>query len=709
MKQLLTIAKCILWITLGMPLAVSSQTVYEIPSILPQKRTAQVINKVQVTQPEQLDMSNRSRGEATYSVTPILTGNTEQGIQGDFIQYATPRGGRWSVSTQKSGNGYQPFELAPGIYDFIFFFRSQEATYIVIREGIEVYKDMAVAASYDEAVNRLECEFTLPDGREIEPRVLNVSTETFTGGNICTGSRITSISSKDGVFSLFSPNRYEAYLYDGEVKSSMGPDIIYINPNNVIEIAWINAVGIANGPTVIEALVSENCETNSFKNTQEGYQEIVAIYGNSLNGISNDGLRGGTLSYSFSHSEREGIKADVFMATPDLLWDSSRILYKAPHSSHFRLTPILSDVKAYDYETGWRYGIEGPVCQPTTYVNVFNTVNQLPWNDYAEIGYQYLFGNPLMDYEIASEIPIHIGNTTPGIALMRNAGGFAYCEFVCRDGARRTMDELTATITIKNNGNVICDNIKDLNTYFYDEEWNPIEYEGSWDYAIESSNIKVDGKIAKSTVSLHIEEDDEDNTTPAVAQTQFRNMDGRITEEFLSLNDMELVVEAGRYRYYEEFDEVLEGWTQYWESAPVESIEVEISSPNMNGTVAVPVRLQDTVTDSDYLGTAVTYLSDLEDLDIELEDGWYDLTVRLKDGKDYCEQFIERAFKIDRSLNGVTAPMGQDNEVYVQDGRIVMPEGSRVYTIDGRQVSADAAVKGMYIVVTPRQGYRVVL
>lgn len=707
MKRLLSIISWIVVLIMGAPLTGSSQIVKERPSILPNGAEMRPVRHLYSVQPKKSKSVAEASSETVYTVNVNVKDCPEKGIYASDWLFAIPRGGRRNEIAESNGDGFDPFMLTAGTYDFIFEFDCNYATYVVVKEGVEVNSDMEISASWEEATNLLECNFLLPDGKEIEPPIYDIDSDTVIKGNIVMGSCGICLFSKNGTLHSLIINGYDAYIYQGELESSISSNPIYVNSNSVLEYGWLNTVLLEDGPIVMSLMTSEDSQPKRLNNESYEYSEINVEYGTALNAEGENGIKGGTLAYTILDQDRIIYGIEDFLVLSASSWDSSRILYQNPTPSTLTVCPTLNKVLVYDPNYDMVFGIKGPVCEPTADPNVFNPFSSLFCNRYSTAGYDYYSENPMMAYSVVAGNKVNIGTTTPGIVMLRDKYGMVSCDFISREGSNRSMDFLAAKVNVKHNGEVVCDNVRGLNLYLYDEYWNPIKSEGSWDYEVESSNIKVDGEVATSKLTLHVEQDDDYCTTLGVPQVQFRNGDGQITNEFINSQEMKLLVEAGRYRHFLEYDDELRGESSWWEGYEAESVEAVISSPSLAERLELPLA-SISLNDTDGKGEKrIIYTVDGASLDESLPDGWYDLTITVKDGKDYCEQFIERAFKIDSSGNAVDKV--RDERVKVVGNSIVVDGEAEIYNIGGIKVNGRNLPTGIYFVVLPEKTLKVMV
>lgn len=643
-----------------------------------------------------------TRGEETYTVSLILVGDEENGIRPSYSQSAVPKDGRWTQNAYLyDDNGPATFSLTEGVYDFIAMFMSNDATYLIVKENVNVNQDLTLTADCKDADQKLECNFVLPNGSEIQPPIYDYATGNILDGNVYFGGCDIVITSKNGLYYSCLIKTYEsALLEDGTLLTTIDSNPIYTNSNSAIYVTWVSSVGCVDGPTVIASHSSDALKSCSYVSNEGSYETLIANFGEALNTDEKNGVKYGTLSYDVLKVDgRMGHGSTTSMGGLDMSWDDSEILFLRADSGPLSTCPILSHGCVYDDFSWSMYGMVGPSCFPTDNIQDFSAhFPQLSWNSFYDIGYEYIYEAPDMGYSIHANTPVNVGTTVPGIALIRDEDGFADCSYVCRDGSQRPVDRFATKLNVAYNGNNLASNMEELNSYFYDEEWNLIEYSGTWDYTLSASNMTVDGTPSLSTLNLHIEKDDTDYSTLAALQLQMRDNENHITQKFASLEDMTLTFQAGRYHYFKEFDDQLIGWSHYWIGEEAEDVKLEIAprgNDEYTELAIKPVDMPDSNPSPNAWRNTTYTLSPSNEL--KLTEGWYDVRITVNDGLDHMEQVISPAFKID-GLSGVESIQNESSFIQHMDGKVIIPAGAEVYDLTGVRKSSAELSKGLYII-----------
>ena len=103
-------------------------------------------------------------------------------------------------------------------------------------------------------------------------------------------------------------------------------------------------------------------------------------------------------------------------------------------------------------------------------------------------------------------------------------------------------------------------------------------------------------------------------------------------------------------------------------------------------------------------GFGTLYTASLSGLNISSPTGWFDITIEVEDGQGAKQiQTLSPAFKIE-SLAGAALLQNDDDSIRVYGNRIATPEGSRIYSFNGMETTAETLPAGYYIVVTPTLG-----
>ncbi len=199
----------------------------------------------------------------------------------------------------------------------------------------------------------------------------------------------------------------------------------------------------------------------------------------------------------------------------------------------------------------------------------------------------------------------------------------------------------------------VASNLKHNNSEVDIEEFVP-DGSGTYEYTTTNSNVEVDGLPGHNTTTVYFDQNQEDNTPPAVEMLHFRSEEG-VTDRFATAADgtMEFYASDFNYQYYPDL------WGGVFQCQPVE-VTVEYAPYgteewNELAVEEIPELYQEP-------GWGYFYRGSLAGVTGEGLNGWFDLRFRLQDASgNWMDQVVSPAFRIDDQAYSSVATVGSDN------------------------------------------------
>lgn len=385
---------------------------------------------------------------------------------------------------------------------------------------------------------------------------------------------------------------------------------------------------------------------------------------------------------------------------------------------YYSIRRKLSDIQIVDeYENPVVYSIDGTNLYPFGVGGYTYCQFGIGYLNLLETGYQpdaVIPGNPEF-LSLLENTEVVAGGTAPLLTSYIYSGfdwiasqtvNYIDGYFRGRLGESINSDMPLSMVTMKVDDKNVASGLASVQNWMIEHQ----DVKGKYEIAISTDNFEIEGIKGGNSANVTFDTSKADKLPPTVTFMQTRRNGKILTQNFDTAKDAEVFLTAADLTIcYSEQDE--DGWQySYCNFSTPAKVSAMVKPTGVVSDAYNEIELKEEPDKFLSPGFGAFYRGSLASVNQTSPTGWFDLTLTVEDEAGNRQvQTLSPAFKIESLTADVSTPMVQDREVYVQDGRIVMPEGSRVYTIDGRQVSAEAAVKGMYIVVTPRQGYRVVL
>lgn len=702
MKQFLTICVILLsvWLTVQAQVAPVSgmNTSFEIgvPSVnfeqMPNGEIKKTFDPVTTAKLEQLEESGKfqsqsRKAQATYhTVTPILTDDPENGIVIGEFAFAVPKDfskGQIDLWTEWE----DAFYLEEGVYDFIFYFYDSSSTkYLVCRENVNVDSDMKIEASCKEACNEIKVNFKLPDGNYIRGFKFDNKGNIVKQGNIYDGTVVANTACHERPF---------FHIGCGvPINDRVSPIVIKTNENDCLKFLFYANVLPVDGSVTYISMSKTDSVSETIVNDPKSYVYFNAQFGESYYKKFGCENFGEDIIYSYSLTQFDGLY-NGFGGTGfasygnafggSLTCDESQIAYCTDGSEELKLLPCFTKLLADDDSH------HGFIKSPFIDWDGKNFVlNAIDFNWYYPVERMvYHRQNPAFEYLFNPDDILHLGEDVPTIVYVRALSRKErnLFEFNGRLGEHRSVDGIYAKIDIRHDGKTVCTSWNELEGLGFPDDDEDV-FTGPWDIDIIDDNVPIDGMQGVSKLSMHIEKEDEYKTTMAVRMLQFRDSEDYPTSKIDKVEGSKMLLEAGVYRCV--------SIPSTFEFLPAEHLVVKYASHGTDSYIELSPELVEIPVTEQNFGYGITYQCDLSSVEGE---GWFDIRISMKNGDDTMVQTLSPAFKIG-DANSV-AQLEVSNDVRVEGHRIIAPEGSCIYSAEGRRVGAEHLSSGIYIVVTP--------
>lgn len=249
------------------------------------------------------------------------------------------------------------------------------------------------------------------------------------------------------------------------------------------------------------------------------------------------------------------------------------------------------------------------------------------------------------------------------------------CYYIGRYGEMRETDQMALKMSMKLNGEEICNNYQRFSSSLM--PWiNPDRELGVVDMTFDNQNVLVDGLQGKNLTTVHIDQTIEDNTSPTLTMLWFKDKEDRIIDRFPTADDGTLEFSGGDFNFsynpaystvyglYDCAEQTVEvAYSPYgkdcWSELAVEEIPENFFMP----------------------GFGYFYRGSLKDVTGVGEKGWFDLKIRLDDKSgNWQEQVVSPAFRIDDLVDTGIA----DEGLRMKDEGV---KAGAVYDVMGRRVA----------------------
>lgn len=294
-----------------------------------------------------------------------------------------------------------------------------------------------------------------------------------------------------------------------------------------------------------------------------------------------------------------------------------------------------------------------------------------------------------------------VGNCTPALMTIFSEGSFKY-NWTGRYGEVFTIDSFdlfklvpdpsfrskywgqTSNVVVKRNGSTIFEG----RNGFEDIKWTSGEY----DVEISTNNVILDETIQTSSESkLHFNHNGvADVPLPTVSNVQFRNNKDEVTDRFAAASDGQLCVYATSLQFITDSEGNVS--VQYMVPATLTAEAAPAGTDNFQ-----PITLTADPVYDNFYGFGSFYAGSLAGVTNASQSGWYDLRIKVTNGKgDTQEQLLHYAFNIDgrNSVENVEMEEG----IYVEGRNIVAPASARIFTIAGIPSDGKEVAPGLYFV-----------
>ena len=586
-------------------------------------------------------------------------------------------GGR--VIREHSQDGTYSGQLPVGCYDISATFHG-DATYIVIKELVDIHSDTTIILDQGTATNHIEITAKKPNGEIFDPSIYDWDGQTVYEGNIDEGFLINSIIRKSDFNLIYSGLGIIAtsdYYYVNELSDRfMYEDVRYYYDYESSAIYVLSYASMDFKFPIGNNLADWEYLEEPFQPSALGKGEYECFRVGCTNSLN-------------------GLGTKICSSTLDVTEETARVYVNAPKRND-GYTFLLNTSYCHGVEVfTWHTTIENyPIHSVPTFVEngaksyINNGALADDRADLRRFGFhkedgivaEHTYpGNPAFAFTEAQKTS-NFGSSTPICLFVynnrQNVNPNWQFTYVGRYGEVREVDRLAVDLNLKVNGLEVCNGVNEFNAFMYDTS-RPT---GEVDITMVNENVLVDGLQGRNFAQMHIDEANEDKDGPTVTMLWFKDGEDRITDRFATSEDAILEFSAGDFNamydvnisIYTWFDcqkpEVEVSYAPYgednWSELEVEEIPENFCMPCFGNF----------------------FRGSLAGVTGEALQGWFDLKIKLTDAAgNWQEQVISPAFRIDDLAYSSVATVGSDNAHEVAR-----------YTLDGRR--ADANTKGVVIV-----------
>lgn len=225
---------------------------------------------------------------------------------------------------------------------------------------------------------------------------------------------------------------------------------------------------------------------------------------------------------------------------------------------------------------------------------------------------------------------------------------------------------------------------------------------GKFLFNITTDEFKIDGIEGSNRATVIYDTNKDDSTPPAVTMLQIRDVYGNVKQVFKNAADAEIFISAADITINEGTPDE-DGWIQTWFTlSEPEFISASCYPTGSNAEDLNDIPLEVLKDTNNGYGFGTVYSGNLKDITLNSETGWYDLTITVEDEAGNIQsQTLSPAFKIESLATGLNGISTDRFSISVTGNEIVAPAGSRIFNVDGIEVSGANVAPGIYIVKTP--------
>lgn len=215
---------------------------------------------------------------------------------------------------------------------------------------------------------------------------------------------------------------------------------------------------------------------------------------------------------------------------------------------------------------------------------------------------------------------------------------------------------------------------------------------GKVDIILTDNNVSVDGIPGKNVTEFGYDKIGDDVWAPTLQMLHFKDADGYVNDRFVNATDG--VIEFAGGDFIEHFNDE----NYYWYTEEEAEVKVEYAPYGTNAFMPLDVT---EIPELYFMpGYGHFYRGSLCGVDRGSSNGWFDIRISLKDAAgNYQRQTLSPAFKIE-SLAGVDTVTNNTGLIKVDGRNIIVPEGAKVFTVQGILSDGRNVQPGIYLVKT---------
>lgn len=597
------------------------------------------------------------------------------------------------------------FELEVGAWDFLFLFTGSDGIRCVLLENVDVKGDMKVSADASVATMNIRYVPLLPDGSEIrmERRVegpdgtWSVADE----GNVMDATVWSMVVYKGEPIVSFSSWIRDYTEADGSVTTNRREMDVWTTPGETLKYYQNLAVTREDGNLFI-VVGSDPKSGGVYSNNPDDYSETISAdfvttskYAPTEDDDSGiDYFKNGSIAQVVSYAG--ALVSSNEQTSTNRTWadNKARVCLDRVHAPEVEVCPQFMRViysNSSERKTG---GILAPSFSladmnwsATHLVEAFNKY-YLMLGANNEHGVTLKTGNPALSFPYGEKAVF--GDNAPVVVFLRPTKSVAY-DFVGRYGELRTIDYLNHKLSVKCDGEEVCNSYWDLDSFGFSEQAG---LRGPWTYVITDENLEVDGLQARTECVQSFVAAAPGGPTPTVMQMQVHGVNGEVTDRLSESEDGTLCFAAGSFTLKTNTTT----WARWYEYSPLTEVKLEYAPYGTDSFEALEVK--ESTEDLFLPGYGAFYKVDLGQVGRTSGNKWYDVRISISDGEGNTQvQTVSPAFRIEKLSSVGSVSEDGYREVWYSGSSIVAPAGSRIYNVSGAEVSGDNPLPGVYIVV----------
>ena len=212
-------------------------------------------------------------------------------------------------------------------------------------------------------------------------------------------------------------------------------------------------------------------------------------------------------------------------------------------------------------------------------------------------------------------------------------------------GELRGADELKSTLKVSYNGDVVLEDIDNLDNWLFDWVSEGSHFPGEYKINVTNENVLVDGINGKNEAETYFNQNNSDYYPPALQAYQLRDKNGNLSFRFENRSDGQLLVVGGDFNPIKQTQEDSDYYSMYYYLKPA-SLKVEYAPRGSDNFAEISARSDDN--EYTYWGFNEFFRIPLDEVNVPSNDKWYDLRITFTDeAGNYQTQLMSPAFRIE--------------------------------------------------------------